>query len=104
MTSRMFVASIVLLGVGAMIAPVETSAGSGGLIVAPSLSARGAVRPSVGAPRLAHTSLRQGMTREFPAHIRGFRISRLGAHRRLGFLLRWGYGYYVPNYNQSDDA
>jgi hypothetical protein len=100
----MFAASIVLLGVGAMIAPVETSAGSGGLIVAPSLSARGAVRPSVGAPRFAHTSLRQGMTREFPAHIRGFRISRLGDHRRPGFPLWWGYGSYDPNYYPSEYA
>src|SRR5260370_34891699 len=96
MTSRSFGASIVLLGIGSMVAPVETSAASGGLIAAPSLSARGGVRPSVRAPRSGHRSLPQQMTREFSAHIRGFRMSRLGDHRGPGFPLWWGYGSDVP--------
>jgi hypothetical protein len=64
MTSRMFAASIVLLGIGSTVAPVEASAGSGGLIAAPSFSARGAVHPSVTAPLSARTSLPHGVTGE----------------------------------------
>jgi hypothetical protein len=104
MTSRMFAASIVLLGIGSTVAPVETLARSGGLIAATSLSARGAVRPFVGARPSAHTSLAPGMTREFPAHIRDFRLSRLGDHRGPGFPLWWGYASYVPNYYPSEYA
>ena len=98
MTSRMFAASIVLLGVGAMVVPVETSARSGGLGAAPSLPARGAVRPFVAAPAFAHTSLPPGMTREFPGHIRDFPMSRLGPR----FPQWWGYASYVPNYYPSE--
>jgi hypothetical protein len=114
MTSRMFAASIVLLGIGSMIAPVETSARSGGLIAAPSLSARGAVRPSVAAPPAARTSLPQGMTGgfrahtgEFRAHIRDFRtrdfrMARFGDRRRFGFPPWWGYAPYFTSYYPSD--
>jgi hypothetical protein len=96
----MFAASIVLLGVGAMITLVETSARSGGLGAAPSLSARGAV----GAPTSGHTSLRPGMPRAFPAHIRDFRMSRLRDHRGPRFPLWWGYAPYDPNYYPSEYA
>ena len=102
MTSRMFAASIVALGIGAMVAPVETSAGSGGLIAAPSLSARGAVHPSVAAPSFAHTSLRRGMTGAFPTHVDGFRMSRPGDRRGPGFPMWWGYAPSVPNYYPSE--
>jgi hypothetical protein len=97
----MFAAGIVFLGIGSMIAPVETSAGSVGLIGAPSLSARGAVRPSFATPPLARTSLPRGMTGEFRAHIRGFRMSRFGDHRRPGFSQWWGYAPYVTGYYPS---
>ena len=123
MTSRMFAASIVLLGIGSMIAPVETSAKSGGLIAAPSLSARGAVRPSVAAPPSLRTSLPHGMTGEFRArtgefrahtgefraHIRDFRMrdfrfARFGDRRRFGFSPWWGYAPYFTSYYPSDYA
>jgi hypothetical protein len=104
MTSRMFAASIVLLGIGSMVAPTGTSARSGGLVAAPSLSTRGAVRPFVGPPPSARMSLRPGMPREFPAHIRDFRMSRFGDHRGPGFPLWWGYASYVPNYYSSEYA
>jgi hypothetical protein len=87
MTSRIFAASIALLGIGAIVAPVETSAGSGGIVAAPSLSARGAIRSFVGAPPAARTSLPPGMTRALPAHIRDFRMLRLGDHREPDFPL-----------------
>ena len=38
------------------------------------------------------------MIREFSAHTRDFRTSRLG----LGFPLWWGYPSYVPNYYPSN--
>jgi hypothetical protein len=100
MTSRMFAASVVLLGIGAMVAPVETSAGSVGLVAGPSLSARGAVRPFVGPPPSTHTSLLPGLLREFPGHMRDFRVSRFGP----GFPLWWGYAFDVPNYYPSEYA
>ena len=123
MTSRMFAASIVLLGIGSMIAPVETSARSGGLIAAPSLSARGAVRPSVAATPSVRTSLPHGMTGEFRArtgefrahtgefraHIRDFRMrdfrfARFGDRRRFGFSPWWGYAPYPTDYYPSEYA
>ena len=100
MTSRMFAASIVLLGVAAMITPVETWARSGGLHAAPSLPARGAVRPFVAAPAFAHTSLPQRMIREFPGHASDFRVLRLGP----GFPLWWSYASDVPNYYPSGNS
>ena len=103
MTSRMFAASIVLLGLGSMVAPVETSAGSGGVIAAPWFSARGAVRPSIAARPSVHSAMR-GMTGAFPAHIGSFRMSRLGDHRRAGFPVWWGDAPYVPNYYPSEYA
>jgi hypothetical protein len=99
MTSRMFAASIVLLAVGSMIAPVETLAESNGFIVATSLPARGAVRSSVTATLSAHTSLPRGMIGEFPTHLADSRMSRPGNRRGPGFPLWWGYpSYYLSDY------
>jgi len=80
MTSRMFAASIITLGIGAMFAPVETSAGSGGFIAAPSLAARGA-------PPVARTFPPHRIIGAFPTHRRG-----------SGFLPGWGYASSVPSY------
>jgi hypothetical protein len=102
MTSRIFAAGIVVLGVGAMAAPVESTAGSGGLIAASSPAAGGAVRPSVAAPHFSHTFLPRAMTGGIPANIRNFRTLRLGDRRGLGFPLRRGYASYVPDYYPSD--
>jgi hypothetical protein len=96
MTSRIFAAGIVVLGVGSIMSPVETSARSGGLVAAPSSSARGAVRQSFGGPQLVHRSLPQGTTGAFPPHTRDFRMA--GDHRGPGFPLWWGYASAVPNY------
>src|SRR5450755_4501334 len=98
MTSRMFAASIVLLGIGAMVAPVETSARSGGVIAVRSLSAGGVVRPSVAVPFFAHASFPHGMPGAFPARIRGFQMSRFGDHRDPGFPLPNVPSYYPSEY------
>jgi hypothetical protein len=103
MASRIFAAGIVVFGTGAMAAPVESSAGSGGFIAAPSFAARGAVRPSVAGPS-AHTFLPRGMTGRLPASTSGFRMSRLGDRRGPGFPLRWGDATYVPNFYPSEYA
>jgi hypothetical protein len=102
MTSRLFAASIVLLGIGSMISPAETLARSGGFVAAPSLPARGAARPSVSASFFAHTSPRLRMTGEFPGHMRGFRMSRRFDHRQPDFPLWWGYGSYPTDYYPYD--
>jgi hypothetical protein len=91
MTSRILAAGIVALGIGAMAAPVESSAGSGGL-AAPSFLARGAIHPSIAA-RSAHT---------FLPRIDGFRTSGPGDRRGPGFPLWWGYASSVPNYYPSE--
>jgi hypothetical protein len=102
MTSRIFAASIVVFGIGAMVAPLETSARSGGFAAAPSLAARGAVRPSVATPSFAHVFMPHRMTGGI-ATIRGFHVSRLGDHRGRDFSPPWGYAY-VPNYYPSEYA
>jgi hypothetical protein len=91
----MFAASIVLLGIGSMVAPAETSARSGGFVSAP---ARGAARPSVSTPISVRPSWPQRMTGEFPAHIGAFRMSRRFDRHQPGFPLWWGYGSYPPDY------
>jgi hypothetical protein len=79
-------AALVTFGIGATIAPVETSARSGGFGAAPSMSAHGSVRSSFASP---HSAL---------AHMRDFR-TRLGDRRgeRTGFPLWWS-GDYLPSY------
>jgi hypothetical protein len=102
MTSRIFAAGIVVFAIGAMVAPVETSARSGGFIAAPSFAARGAVRPSVAAPSSARAFMPQRMTGGIPT-IRGFHVSRLRDHRGSDFPPPWGDAY-VPNYYPSEYA
>jgi hypothetical protein len=97
----MFAASIVLLGVGLMVAPAETSARSGGFVAAP---AWGAARPSVATPISARPSWPQRMTGAFPASIKGFRMSRRFEHRLPGFPTWWGYASYPPDYYPSEYA
>ncbi len=104
MTSRIFAASIVVFGIGAMAVPVESSAGSGGFIAAPSLAARGAVRPSVATPSSAHAFMPRGMTGGISANIRGFRMSRPGDRRGSRFPPPWGYASYAPIYYPSEYA
>jgi hypothetical protein len=98
MTSRFFAAGIVVLGIGAVMVPVETLAGSSGL-AAPSSLARGPVRPSFPAPHLTNRFLPRG---EFPRHIGGFRMSKAAERRGLGFPLWWGYESSFPNYYPSE--
>ena len=78
--------AIGMLGIAAMIAPVEASARSGGLAAAPSLSAHGAVRSSFASPHSALT------------HVRDFRMAHPGDRRgAVGFPLWWAGGY-LPSY------
>jgi len=90
MTSRIFAAGIVVLGIGATMAPVETSAGSGGLPAAPSAAASALVRPSFTPPHPVH---RFG---GFPTHTGGFRMSEPSDRRVAGFPLWWGWPDYYP--------
>jgi hypothetical protein len=46
----------------------------------------------------------QRMAGEFPGHMRGFRISRLGNQRGPGFPMGWGYAPYVADYDPSEYA
>jgi len=87
MTYRMFAASIVVLGIGLMAAPVETSAGSGG---------------AIGAPISTHLSLPHGMIHGIPAHMKGFRMSGHRDHRHPGFPMWSGYGPNFPNYDSAE--
>jgi hypothetical protein len=92
MTSRIFAAGIVVLGVGALTVPVATSAGSGGPLAA------SLIRPSFAGPLPAH---RFG---GFAAHMRGFRISERGERRGAAFPMWWGYPSSVPGYYPSGYA
>jgi hypothetical protein len=96
MTSRIFAAGIVALGVGAITAPVSTSARSGA--PAPSFVAPSLVRPSFAGPLPTH-----GFG-AFPAHVRGFRFSERADRRGAAFPLGWGYASSVPSYDPSGYA
>jgi hypothetical protein len=100
MTFQKHVAGMVaigILGIGTMIAPIETLARSGGF-AAPSLSARGVVRPSFAPPHSVHLPLQHGFSGEFSGHMRDFRMARPGDRRGgQGFPLWWA-GAYVPSY------
>jgi hypothetical protein len=95
MTSRIFAAGIVVLGIGAMLAPVATSAGSGAPLAAPSIVAPSLVRPSFAGPLPAH-----GLG-AFPAHMRGFRMLERGDRRGAAFPLWLGYASSGPGYYPS---
>jgi hypothetical protein len=80
------IAALVTLGLGATMAPDETSARPGGFVAAPSLAAHGPVRSSFASP---HSAL---------AHVRDFRTVRPGDHHRdTGFPVWWT-GSYLPSY------
>jgi hypothetical protein len=87
-----------ILGIVTMIAPVETSARSGGFVAAPSSSAPGAIRPSFASPHAVHQPLQHGTASELSAHVRDFRTARPGDRRGSpGFPLWWA-GAYLPSY------
>jgi hypothetical protein len=95
MSSRIFAASIVVIGIGAMIPPVETSAGSAPLAAAPMV--RPGAPPHVAAPPSARRFVPRG-TGAFP-RIDGFhRMSRLGDGRGQVFPQWWGYASTFPDY------
>ena len=78
MTSRMYAAGILALGIGAMGASVETWAGSaGGLASAPSLPASSVAGPAVARAPFAHTFQQHRMTRGLPLHVNGSRMARM---------------------------
>jgi hypothetical protein len=95
----MFAVSIVLLGIGSMVAPAETSARSGGFSAAPAIPARGAGRSLVSTSFSVRTFPRLRTTGEFPAHMGDFRASRRVDHRQPGFPLWWGYTPYPTDYH-----
>ena len=102
MTYRMFAAGIIAFAIGSMLAPIETSARSGGFIAAPAFSARGGVRATVApsiAPRIAPF---QRITGGIPAHLRGFGMSHLRDDRRQGFQSGWGYVSDAPYGDPSE--
>jgi hypothetical protein len=99
MTSRIFAASIVVLGIGAASLLVETSAGSAPLVAASALVRPGAP-PPVAAPSFAHRFVPRGIGAF--SRMDGFhRGSRFGDGRGQAVPLWWGYastfpGYYPP--------
>jgi len=103
MTSRMFAASIVLLGVGSMVAPTVTWAGSGGFIAAPLVPAGGAARPSISTRVFGPTSARLRLAGE-SARLGDFRLSRRVDRRQPGFPMWWGYAPYPTDYYPSEYA
>jgi hypothetical protein len=102
MSLRILAASIVVFGIGAMIASVETSARSGGFIAAPSLGARSAVRSSIATPFFAHPFRPERVPGAFSKRLDAFRMSREGERRGPGFPLWWGYPSYLPSYYPSE--
>ena len=106
MTSRMFAAGIVVLGMGAS---VETwAASAAGLASAPSLPARSVVGPSVARLPFTHGFQQHGMARGFPLRLNGSRVARMRDDRQLGFPPWWGYASnpseYVAPYGQRTYA
>ncbi len=98
MIFRIFAAGIVVLGIGTLAAPVETSARSGGFVAASSLGARSFVRPSIATPFSAHTFRPEGMRQ-----MNGFHMSRERERQSPGSPW-WGYASYLPSYYPSDYA
>jgi hypothetical protein len=94
MSSRILAASIIVIGVGTMVTPVETSAaGSAPVIAGHSIVTPGA-RPPLAAPAFAHRFAPR-TTGAFPTRMDGFRrMSRLGT----GFPVGWDYGSPYPGY------
>ena len=109
MIFRIFAASIVVLGITTMAAPVETSARSGGFVSASSLGARNLVRPAIATPFSVHT-FRPGAMRP----LNGFHVARQEERRSAerqsaerqspGSPWWWGYGSDLPSYYPGEYA
>src|SRR5579872_2124816 len=93
MIFRILAASIVVLGITTMAAPVATSARSGGFVSASSLGARSLVRPAIATPFSAHTFRTEG-TRP----LNGFHMARQAERRTPGSPWWWGYESDLPSY------
>jgi hypothetical protein len=94
MIFRIFAASIVVLGIVTMAAPVETSARSGGFVSASSLGARSFARPAIVTPFSGHAFRPEGM-RPFLAR----QAERQSAERHSpGSPWWWGGGSDFPSY------
>jgi hypothetical protein len=108
MIFRVFAASIVVLGIATMAAPIETSARSGGFVSASSLGARSFVRPAIATPFSAHAFRPEGMR-----PLNGFHTARQAERQRAerqsaerqsaerqspGSPWWWGYGSDLPSY------
>jgi hypothetical protein len=97
MSSRILAASIIVIGVGTMVTPVETSAAGSAPLVAAPIVTPGA-RPPVAALPFAHRFVPR-TTGAFPMRMDGFRrASRLGERLGAGFPLGWDYGSPYPGY------
>jgi hypothetical protein len=97
MIFRIFAASIVVLGVATMAAPVETSARSGGFVSASSLGARSFVRPAIATPFSAHAFRPEGLRPFIGFHMA--RQERQSAERQSpGSPWWWGYGSDLSSY------
>jgi hypothetical protein len=102
MSFRIFAAGIVVLGFGAMIAPIETAARSGGFTAAPSLGTRGAARPSVATPFFSHPFRPERFSGAFSKPQNGLSMSREAERRGFGFPLWWDYASYPPSYYPTE--
>src|ERR1700690_4625480 len=103
MIFRIFAASIVVLGITTMAAPVETSARSGGFVSASSPGARSFVRPAITAPFSAHAFRPEPMRRLNGFHMARQEERRSGerqsAERQSPGSPWWsGYGSDIPSY------
>jgi hypothetical protein len=93
MSARILAASIIVIGVGTMVTPVETSAGSATLVAGPLVNP--GAHPPAAAPPFAHRFVPR-TTAAFPTRMNGFRrTSRLGG---TGFPVGWDYGSPYPGY------
>jgi hypothetical protein len=103
MIFRIFAASIVVLGITTMAAPVETSARSGGFVSGSSLGARSFVQRAIATPFSPHIFRPDGM-RQFNSFHMARQAERQSAERQSpGSPWWWGYesdlaGYYPAGY------
>ena len=98
MIFRILAASIVVLGITTMAAPVETSARSGGFVSGSSLGARSFVQPAIATPFSAH-AFRPEPMRQFNGLHFARQAERQSAERQSpGSPWWWGYGSDLPSY------
>jgi hypothetical protein len=94
MIFRIFAASIVVLGIATMAAPVATSARSGGFVSASSLGARSFARPAIVTPFSGHAFRPEGMRPFLARH-----AERQNAeHQSPGSPWWWGDGSDLTSY------